>query len=211
MSSTESLPLRSSYASQLSYDDATGDLYTIEGNTRLVRMAAGTLANSTVGTGLGDFFNFIGLGKDPAGNLWLGVDNGGPQLWSIDKATGVGTLEKNLSLPASHQVQRMMIDGDGRFILFIHNPSNGNGYFAELDPNTASVTELNSVGSTRFNAISFDPLTDAYYGITTTDMLVRIANVPEPSGLVLLGLAGAALAVAERSRRKRKNCVVATE
>lgn len=200
ISTTDSLPLQS-YASQLSYDDATGDLYTIEGNTRLVRMAAGTLANSIVGTNLGDFFNFVGLGKDLAGNLWLGVDNGGPQLWSIDKTTGLGTLEKILTLPVNHQLQRMMIDSAGRFILFIDGPSDN--FFAELDSNTGNWTQLNSVGSTRFNALSYDPLTHAYYGITTANTLVRIDNVPEPGTLVLMGLGAAGLVCGAQARRKR--------
>jgi hypothetical protein len=188
------------YNSQLAYDPTTGDFYTTTLNTALVRIDGDTLQHAQVGAGIGDFFNFVGLASDPAGNLWLATDNNGNQLWSVNKQTGVGTVHTQINVPLGDQVQSMLIDGGGHFILSISH--NGFKSFYELNPATGNVTLLAPGDNGTIFAMTYDPVSHAYYGIEEGFFLVKIVGVPEPATILLAGFGAIALTViARRSRR----------
>jgi len=207
-----SVPVPTDNGVQLVFDHTSGDYYAIGYNQYLYRIDGDTLATEKIGNNIGGFFNFVGMGIDPAGNLWFAVDhNSTAKLWSLDKTTGVGTFQHNIPLPVNDQLTTMMIDDAGNFLIYVRNAILGSpGHIRLVDPNTGAssiVTAIAENGIGFLTAMDYDPLTKAYYGIHENRSveprvftLVRITNVPEPSSVALAALAGSILLIARRRR-----------
>jgi hypothetical protein len=201
-------PVPSTYNNQLVYDSASGDFFTVSSNQQLTRISGSTYSISNVGSGIGQFFNFVSMAEDPSGNLWLTNDNDGGELWRVDKTTGVGSLQTVIAPVLNGQVTALLIDDAGRFIVYTHVP-NVPGRFDLIDPSTGARTFLSSgvTSDTYLAAMDYDPTSHQYYGIVGQNTLVRLTGVPEPSGVALAGIGvGGLFAWARvRSTPRRKN------
>jgi hypothetical protein len=212
LSSQVSNPV-SGYNTQLLFDPATGYYYTTTENTKLVRIdrAAGT--HATVGN-IGAFFNYLALGIDPAGDLWLAGDrNNEGELWKVNKTTGVGTLQHTIDVGNPfRQITSFVIDSSGKFYVSARAPAPGqfeNIY--QVDPATGIGTFATSTGQNPFRALiamTQDPLTHYFYAISEhrdvnpyTYYYAQITDLPEPAvtatGFALLAIS------AGRIRRRR--------
>jgi DNA-binding beta-propeller fold protein YncE len=211
LSSTVSMPLPpDNYNDQLVFDHTTGNFYTIEDDTTLVKIAPGTFANSTVGS-TGQFFNFTSLAADPAGNLWIGTDHNGGELWSVNKQTGLATFQTHINVPSNHQLTSLAIDEYGNFLIYaLSNAFNLPNDLCSVNPATGA-TAILAPGATGVpvfaDAMSYDPLTKSFYAVmedrtsSFTYSLARITGVPEPTSAILA--AGAVLLLRRRHRSIR--------
>jgi len=139
-------------------------------------------------------------------------DSAGSELWTIDKATGVGTVHTAISLPVNYQLASLVIDANDGFTVFAHSDDLGQpSEFFNLNPNTGATIPIadSPLSNSIFpNSMSFDPQNGNVYGILedrTTDnprtyTLAHITGIPEPATISLLGLALPALLM----RRRRK-------
>ena len=216
LSSAVSPPAPDGFNSQLVYDGATGDFYTVRLNQTLVRISGATLSHSPVGSGIGAFFNFVSIAEDPAGNLWLATDAGSGELWTVDKQTGVGTVQTSIHLPPNHQLTSMTIDTAGDMIVYAYsNDVATPSYICKVDPSTGATSILSQGSDNAFaflNAMSYDPASASFYGIledrsNTSDYtfsLVQVTGVSLPEPLSVCAL-GACCLIALRRRRVERS------
>ncbi len=176
------------YNAQLAFDSSTGNFYTVTLNTSLVRINAGTLVNTQVGSSLGAFYNFVGLSADGAGNLWLATDhNSVEELSTVDKQSGFAIGQKIITAPTGDQVTALLIDGAGRFIVAMRH-STGPITFNLLNTATGATTVLTQGSTNAITAMAYDPMTQNYYGIENGVRLVQIVGVPESTSIALLAI-----------------------
>jgi hypothetical protein len=211
LSSTTVAPLPTQYNDQLTYDPTTGNLYTVEDNSYLGVISSGGTQSSVVGTGIGASFNFEGLAADPSGNLWLATDDNGGELWSINKQTGVGTLQTRIHIPVDFQITSLAIDANDDFVVYgLSQIFNSPNYIFSVNP-TNGTTAVLTLGAPNpealLNSMAFDPQNNALYGILEdrsvdprTYSLVQVTGIPEPGALGICCCGGALLL----RRRKRE-------
>ena len=84
------------------------------------------------------YFNFASLAFDPAGNLWLGVDdNMTAELWRVDASSGQLTLVT--SIAGGLQFTALAIDSSGGFYISVLD-NLGDSFIYKVDPTTGAAT-----------------------------------------------------------------------
>lgn len=96
------------YCESLTWSAANGDFYT-GSQSEFYNININTGTCTTIGPF--QLFNFMELAFGPSGSLWLGVDDNGPQLWSVNAATGVPTFDEAITgLAVNQQLHAFTID-----------------------------------------------------------------------------------------------------
>jgi len=204
----------SSFNGALAYDAPLGCYYTTTGNKTLVRLDPDTGTHTSIGTSLGATFNFISLAVDPSDTLWLATDNAGAeQLWTVNKTTGVATLDHAITFTDSRQVTAMAIEPNGTFVV-VANSGLFDERFYQVDPLTGNPTALGKTGiaggQLRFmNSLTFDGTTGRVYGVeeirSTTPYSYELVGgpiTPEPRQSWVLFLTPSVLLTRPRASRR---------
>jgi hypothetical protein len=211
LSSVTSNPV-SSHNDQLVYDRSSGDYFTLRtasNSTSLVRIDHTNYANATVGALGTPQINYFGLGIDPSDNLWLGIDSGSAQLWSINKNTGQATFNHNITYPGGLGLHSMTIASDGTFFATATSFLTGGEGVYRINSSTGAatfITSTDTTGTADIVSLTQDPSSSRYYGISQRFdfnqsafeySLVEVTGIPEPNCVAIL-LATTAVGFARR-------------
>jgi WD40 repeat protein len=152
-----------------------------------------------------DSFAFTSLAFDPAGNLWVGVNDGiQSELWKIDTSSGAVSFVTPIYI--SGQLTALSIDSTGIFYAAVKPPYNYPGdIIYRFDPSSGQATSVAAAGAGVFSFIvSFgqQPGSERWYGVVEDRSSIPtytfyfgeitgipVTSIPEPGFRLLVGMA----------------------